>query len=101
MTIDPIPDTESLYTECTQRILDRFGQSFEWAVKAKMMGRPPLDAAQVLVDELQLPMTAEEFHTELYGKLMDFFPDAKLLPGKAMILCIFNSIFIILAYSSS
>ncbi len=74
-------DTESLYTESTQQILDRYGLTFEWAVKAKMMGRRPLDAAQVLVDALQLPLTAKEFHTELYGNLMKKFPNAKLLPG--------------------
>lgn len=50
-------------------------------MKSKMMGRPPLTAAQVLVDELQLPMTADQFHKELYGNLMDKFPDAKLMPG--------------------
>ena len=60
-----------------------------------MMGRPPLDAAQVLVDELQIPMTAKEFHAELYGELMNMFPDAKLLPGKASIISRHNS------YSSS
>lgn len=76
------PDTEILYTECTQQILDRFGKTFEWSVKSKMMGRPPLPAAQVLVEELQLPMTAQEFHQELYGNLMDKFPDAKLLKGE-------------------
>ena len=46
------------------------------------MGRAPLAAAQVLVDEVKLPMTAEEFHRELYGKLMEKFPDARLMPGR-------------------
>lgn len=52
-----------------------------------MMGRRPLEGAQVLVDELKLPLTAEEFHRELYGNLMEKFPDAKLLPGEHLGLC--------------
>lgn len=72
-----------LYTECTQDILDKYGLKFEWSVKSKMMGRPPLVSAKVLVDELNLPMTAEEFHSTLYGSLMEKFPDAKLLPGES------------------
>ena len=82
LSLLPPPDTEVLYTECSQAILNRYGLVFDWSVKSKMMGRPPLVAAQVLVDELKLPMTAEEFHRELYGNLMDKFPDAKLMPGE-------------------
>ena len=74
-------DTESLYTQVTQGILDRYGLTFEWSLKAKMMGRKPLDAAKILVDSLKLPMTPEEFHSELYGNLMAMFPGANLLPG--------------------
>ena len=74
-------DTEVLYTKGTQQILDRFGKTFEWSLKTKMMGRKPIDGATVLVEALQLPMTPEEFHTELYGNLMDLFPDAELMPG--------------------
>lgn len=70
-----------LYTKVTQQILDRYGKTFEWPLKTKMMGRKPLDGATILVKELQLPMTPEEFHKELYGNLMSMFPDAELMPG--------------------
>ena len=46
-----------------------------------MMGRKPLEGAKILVDELKIPLTPEEFHSELYGRLMDQFPNAPLLPG--------------------
>lgn len=46
-----------------------------------MMGRRPLEATQVLIDALQLPLTAEEFNKELYEKLYDMFPHAELMPG--------------------
>lgn len=46
-----------------------------------MMGRRPLEATQVLVDALSLPLTAEEFNKELYSKLDMLFPEAELMPG--------------------
>lgn len=74
-------DTEKLYTACTQDILNRYGKTFDWSVKSQMMGRRRLEATQVLIDALSLPLTAEEFNIELYGKLHDVFPDAELMPG--------------------
>lgn len=75
-------DTEVLYTKVTQQILDRYGKTFEWSLKTKMMGRKPIEGATILVEDLQLPMTPEEFHKELYGNLMSMFPDAELMPGQ-------------------
>ena len=46
-----------------------------------MMGRPPLEATQVLVDALSLPLTAAEFNKELYENLYKMFPDSELMPG--------------------
>ena len=46
-----------------------------------MMGMPVLDACQLLVNELQVPMSAKEFNDELYRECTKKFPDAKLRPG--------------------
>ena len=48
------------------------------------MGRKPLEGATILVEALGIPLTPEEFHKELYGKLMDMFPDAELMPGECV-----------------
>ena len=74
-------DTESLYTETTQDICSQYGKTFDWSVKSRMMGRRPLEAAKMLVDALELPLSAEEFNSELYKRLTPRFPDAKLMPG--------------------
>ena len=60
--------------------------TFEWSLKTKMMGRKPIEGATILVEALGIPLTPEEFHKELYGKLMDMFPDAELLPGESLYL---------------
>ena len=77
-----ILDTEVIYTRVTQEMLDNYGKVFDWSVKMKMMGRGNLDAAKVLVEELQLPLTAEECVKMSQEKLMEQFPSAALLPGK-------------------
>ena len=47
-----------------------------------------MGAAQVLVEELQLPLTSEEFVESSKEKLLQLFPSAPLLPGMNVILLI-------------
>lgn len=74
-------DTEIIYTEVTQRIVARFGKSFDWNVKRKMIGRPALEAAQILVKSLALPISAEDYLDERNGLLQRDFASCKALPG--------------------
>ena len=76
-------DTEGLYTRVQQDICARFGKEFTWELKAKMMGRKALPAAQALIDELQLhgQLSAEDFVKEREEKLHALFPSCELMPG--------------------
>jgi pseudouridine-5'-monophosphatase len=74
-------DTERLYTEATQRIVGRFGRTFDWSIKANMIGRPARDSARYLVEALGLPITPEDYlreRTQLFDTLM---PTAEARPG--------------------
>lgn len=75
------PDTEKLYTKATQKIFDRYGKTFDWSIKAKIMGRKPLDAAKLVVEMAELPVDAKEFNAELYQSLESVFPESELMPG--------------------
>lgn len=74
-------ETESLYTKVTQTILDRYGKTFEWSLKSRIMGRPPLVGARMVIDSLQLPLDPQVFLDELHEKLELEFPHASLMPG--------------------
>jgi len=74
-------DTEKLYTQSTQQIVARFGKTFDWSVKADMIGRPALDSARHLVDALALPMAPEEYLAEREGILETLMPTAEPMPG--------------------
>ena len=74
-------DTERVYTEVTQAIVERYGKMFTFEIKAKMMGKTGPDAAKVLIDELQLPMTPEEYLRERNEEQNKRFPSCAILPG--------------------
>ena len=43
-------DTEPFYTEVTQAIVGRYGHTFDWTVKSRMIGKKAADSARILVD---------------------------------------------------
>ena len=81
-------DTESMYSDAQQKILDRFGKKFNFEVKGLMMGKKAADGAQVFIKyyELEDRYSPEEFIKERTEILESMFPTAKLLPGVKRIL---------------
>jgi len=76
-------DTETAYTVAQQEIVGRWGKTFTWELKAKMMGKKALEAAQILVDDLGLgaEISAADFVAERERLLDALFAKAALLPG--------------------
>ncbi|EFN53572.1 hypothetical protein CHLNCDRAFT_25699 [Chlorella variabilis] len=81
-------DTEGMYTVVQQRLAQKFGKEFTWALKARMMGLKAIEAARVLVDELELQgqLTPEQFLADREEALDEMFPTAQLLPGAERLL---------------
>uniref|UniRef100_A0A023GGR8 pseudouridine 5'-phosphatase n=1 Tax=Amblyomma triste TaxID=251400 RepID=A0A023GGR8_AMBTT len=74
-------DTETLYTEATQRVTSRYGKDYTWEVKASVMGAVGSESTRLIIDRLQLPVTVEELESELHLMHAELFPTAKLMPG--------------------
>lgn len=74
-------DTETLYTEATQQIVARFGKTFDWRIKADLIGRPAMESARHLVDALQLPMRPEDYLAERDAILHTRFAECDAMPG--------------------
>jgi len=76
-------DTETAYTVAQQDIVGRWGKTFTWELKAKMMGMKALEAATLLIDDLGLEdkISPEDFVAEREKLLHDLFARATLMPG--------------------
>ncbi len=74
-------DTEIIYTEVTQQIVSRFGKTFDWSIKANMLGRAAIDSARYLVEALELPIAAEQYLEERNNLLRKRFAGSKEMPG--------------------
>lgn len=76
-------DTEKFYTEVQEIILARYNKTFDWSLKAKMMGRKAIEAARVFVEETGISdsLSAEDFLLEREEMLRKLFPTSDLMPG--------------------
>jgi pseudouridine-5'-monophosphatase len=74
-------DTEPFYTEVTQAIVGRYGRTFDWSVKSRMIGKKAIDSARILVEALNLPIKPEDYLRERESMLVELFPSARAMPG--------------------
>ena len=74
-------DTEKLYTHATRIVVGRYGREYDWTLKAEMMGRRALEAATLLVERLQLPLSPDEYLRQSWAILEELMPAADAMPG--------------------
>lgn len=66
-------DTEVTYTEATRQILGPLADRFDFALKARMMGRAPHVAAKILLEGVGSTMTPDEFNQRKKPVLLELF----------------------------
>ncbi|XP_021845550.2 (DL)-glycerol-3-phosphatase 2 [Spinacia oleracea] len=76
-------DTEKFYTEVQEQILARYNKTFDWSLKARMMGKKAIEAARIFVEETGISdsLSAEDFIVERESMLQSMFPTSELMPG--------------------
>lgn len=74
-------DTENLYTDATKRILGPLGDRFDWRIKERMMGRAPLEAARILIEALDAPLSPQEYLDQKRPILLELFRSSVPKPG--------------------
>lgn len=74
-------DTEPIYCRVNEIIAARYGKVFTREIHRMIMGRQAIDCAQILVEVLELPLTAQQ-HLQARNELIfDMLPAAQPMPG--------------------
>ncbi|KAF8935666.1 glutathione synthase [Haplosporangium bisporale] len=74
-------NTETLYTEISSEILARYGKTYGFELKSKLMGLREKESAEILVRETGADMTPEEYLHERHLLQLERFPHCVPLPG--------------------
>jgi pseudouridine-5'-monophosphatase len=74
-------DTEPLYTKAIAEVAARYGKVYDWSIKSQCIGRGTLEAARVITEGLQLPLSPEALVRERDGTLLALLANADPMPG--------------------
>lgn len=74
-------DTEPLYTQAIARVAARFGRRYDWSVKADCIGRGTSEAAAIIVERLELPLSPAQLIRERDEILIGLFATAPAMAG--------------------
>ncbi|KNC79220.1 hypothetical protein SARC_08369, partial [Sphaeroforma arctica JP610] len=74
-------DTERIYSEVTQDIASPYGKQYTWEIKQKVMGLPGAKAAEIIVSELELPISPSVYLERREKMQLERFADCNKLPG--------------------
>ncbi|CAK5281248.1 unnamed protein product [Mycena citricolor] len=75
-------DSESIYTQVTNKILEPYGEVMTWDIKAGCMGKPERAAAEHLLGSFPgIALTTEEYLRQRNALQDTLWPTVALLPG--------------------
>lgn len=74
-------DTEPLYTQATQEVVARFDRTYTFDLKRRIMGGSAKSGAELIVRELSLPITPEEYLAERRKLLSQLFMSTVPIEG--------------------
>jgi pseudouridine-5'-monophosphatase len=75
-------DSEDKYTICTNHVLKKYGKpDLPWNIKAQLQGRPGPAAGKIFSEWAQLPVTREQYMSEVKELQEIHFPTTKPLAG--------------------
>jgi len=74
-------DTEPLYSHATEQVLREFGHGYPSSMKQRLMGRGAVEAAELLLGELQIPLSVSEYLARRRRLLLPLFRASAPIDG--------------------
>lgn len=74
-------DTEKIYSEIDAEVIGRYGKLYPLTIRRKILGTSEMHTASVIVSELNLPLTAKQYHSEVKKLQKTRLENADLMPG--------------------
>ena len=74
-------DTEHWYSVAFDNVAQKYGKRFTFELKKKVTGVGPKVYPKMIVDELQLPITPEEFFEQCEDEYPKLFAGCSIMPG--------------------
>ncbi|XP_063223519.1 pseudouridine-5'-phosphatase [Bacillus rossius redtenbacheri] len=74
-------DTERLYEKIHTELASKYGKTYTFETKIKILGTPELDSNNIIINDLGLPITAEEMAEYMREREQVLFPTVNTMPG--------------------
>lgn len=62
-------------------MIEKYGKTYDWSVKAQVMGLTGTEVAEKIVELLQLPITPAEYYKLAHEQYDIVLPEAELMKG--------------------
>ncbi|XP_053961660.1 probable pseudouridine-5'-phosphatase isoform X2 [Anastrepha ludens] len=79
-------DTEVVYEEIVRQIADSFKKSYPAEVRVRMLGTTEQRSAEIAVNELDLPVTVEEYLKIFHTKCSEMLGNSSMMKGAERLL---------------
>jgi len=74
-------DTENIYTQATNNVVQQYGKTYDWSIKCRLMGLTGHESAKQIVKLLDLPLAWEEYYALAQEQYKILMPNANFMPG--------------------
>ncbi|XP_023024806.1 probable pseudouridine-5'-phosphatase [Leptinotarsa decemlineata] len=74
-------ESESIYEQISKEIANEYGKDYTRQLKIKVMGTTEPETARLIVTELQLPLSPQEFLVKYERKVKEKLQHPRLMPG--------------------
>ncbi|XP_022176835.1 pseudouridine-5'-phosphatase-like [Myzus persicae] len=74
-------DTENIHKQSVTAVASKFGKTYNLDLRYRVLGAPEFDGAKMIVNELNLPISVEEFIIMVHAFENKVLSDVGILPG--------------------